>query len=95
MGIFEDMGILTLIQGIFLETKEDNLLVGKETSSSSNGDQLRSQKSEIEEKQAIIQQNRDFLEQLVDVKGKEMAARKYETTKQQVRTRYCSVLTKQ
>ena len=55
------------------ETKEDNLLVGKETSSSSNGDQLRSQKSEIEEKQAIIQQNRDFLEQLVDVKGKEMA----------------------
>jgi len=55
------------------ETKEDNLLVGKETSSSSNGDQLCSQKAEIEEKQAIIQQNRDFLEQLVDVKGKEMA----------------------
>ena len=47
--------------------------MGKETSSSSNGDQLCSQKAEIEEKQAIIQQNRDFLEQLVDVKGKEMA----------------------
>merc|ERR1719471_19957 len=54
------------------ETKEDDLLLGKETSSSDD-DQIRNQKSEIEEKEAIIQQSRDFLEQLVDVKGKEMA----------------------